>query len=182
MSCSRSSRRRRRGWSCYASEGKPDMRHFAHRPCTTGRTRIFSVYRCLFLCPRPSLFRMRRTGCRRLRSALARAAQRWAIQRLLQPRLPDFNKARVPAAAARIVGIFLCLPFPSRSPSSSGLDNIPGTSGEGVQEQTPSCGVFYELLAMVGRSLQNNSMHICRETGSFFRKSEGAERPPHAVS
>ena len=81
-----------------------------------------------------------------------------------------------------IVGIFLCLPFPSRSPSSSGLDNIPGTSGEGVQEQTPSCGVFYERLAMVGRSLQNNSMHICRETGSFFRKSEGAERPPHAVS
>jgi len=112
----------------------------------------------------------------------ARAAQRWAIQRLLQPRQPDFNKARVPAAAARIVGIFLCLPFPSRSPSSSGLDNIPGTSGEGVQEQTPSCGVFYERLAMVGRSLQNNSMHICRETGSFFRKSEGAERPPHAVS
>jgi len=121
---------------------------------------------------------MRRTGCRRLRSALARAAQRWAIQRLLQPRLPDFNKARVPAAAARIVGIFLCLPFPSRSPSFSGLDNIPGTSGEGVQEQTPSCGVFFERLAMVGRSLQNNSMHICRETGSFFRKSEGAERPP----
>ena len=102
---------------------------------------------------------------------------RWAIQRLLQPRLPDFNKAQVPAAAARIVGIFLCLPFPSRSQSSWGLDNIPGTSGEGVQEQTPSCGVFYELFLFAALPKTIRCISVVK-LAVFFGKVRGLSAPP----
>ena len=141
MSCNRSSRKRQRSVEMLLKWGQPH--HLAGASC-----------------PRPCLFRMRRTGWhRQIRRAVRPgksgttlcSTTRCAIQRLAAA-APASNSQGASASwlarmQPRVVGIFLCSPYPQRSPSSPGSDNLPGNSDEGVQQQMPSCCRFCALFA-----------------------------------
>jgi len=142
MSCNRSSRKRQRSVEMLLKWGQPH--HLAGASC-----------------PRPCLFRMRRTGWHRQMRRAVRPGKsgtalcsttRCAIQRLAAA-APASNSQGASASwlarmQSRLVCIFSLLALPTVVPELPGLGQPTRTSGEGVQQQMPSCGRFCALFAI----------------------------------
>ena len=123
LSSIKSSRRRQGGWSC-ASEGNPTIRHVDNqRRLERAFSQRANASLSLILSLPHVSHRLPWTNA----ACLARAAQRVVLTALRQS-MPGMRKAQVPAAAARVVGIFLCPAYRCRAPRTRTTYQAPWAS------------------------------------------------------